>query len=111
MCGVAMIAPLFVCHLFPLRIAAAAGQGRGLHALPCPALLLVLARYYSLPPLHPNGHCELFLVYNGVVGAVVRAVRSNCGQRFQVWNCALHEPLSSFACVNVLESLGAESLR
>jgi hypothetical protein len=28
-----------------------------------------------------------------------------------VWNCALHEPLSSFACVNVLESLGAESLR
>ena len=39
MCGVAMIAPLFVCHLFPLRIAAAAGQGRGLHALPCPALM------------------------------------------------------------------------
>lgn len=46
-------------------------------------------------------HCGAWAVDDGV----------HARQRFQVWNRALHEPLSSFGCVNVLESLGAESLR
>lgn len=42
LCWVAMIAPLFVCHLFPLFLLCIAAAGsrageRGLHAMPCPA--------------------------------------------------------------------------